>query len=101
MLLDLIILVISQLIDIVVMVVIVQFVLSLLISFNVVNLHNKAVSAIWTALGVIIDPMLKPIRRIMPDTGGIDFSPMVLIFGLRALVWVLDFFADLARATTI
>lgn len=88
----------SQLIDIVVMVVIVQFVLSLLIAFNVVNLHNKAVAAIWTALGAILDPMLNPIRRVMPNTGGIDFSPMILIFGLRILVQVLFFFASLATS---
>ena len=101
MLLDLIIRVFAQLIDLIVMVVIVQFVLSLLIAFNVVNLHNKAVAALWKALSAIIDPMLNPIRRVMPDTGGIDFSPMVLIFGLRALVWLLKEFAKLAMATTI
>jgi len=88
----------SQLIDIVVMVVIVQFVLSLLIAFNVVNTSNKAVSAIWTALNAILDPLLNPIRRVMPNTGGIDFSPMILIFGLRLLVQLLFFLANLATA---
>lgn len=66
-------------------VVLVQVVLSLLISFNVVNLHNQAVAAIWKALSAIIDPILKPIRRIMPDTGVIDLSPMVLLIGLGLL----------------
>ena len=89
---------ISQLIDIVVMVVIVQFVLSLLIAFNVVNTSNKAVSAVWTALNAILDPLLNPIRRVMPNTGGIDFSPMILIFGLRLLVQLLFFLASLATA---
>ena len=88
----------SQLIDIVVMVVIVQFVLSLLIAFNVVNTSNKAVAAIWTALNAILDPLLNPIRRVMPNTGGIDFSPMILIFGLRLLVQLLFFLANLATA---
>lgn len=90
---------ISQLIDIVVMVVIVQFVLSLLIAFNVVNTHNKAVSAVWTALNAILDPLLNPIRRVMPNTGGVDFSPMILIFGLRLLVQLLYVLA--ATATSI
>lgn len=84
---------ISQLIDIVVMVVIVQFVLSLLIAFNVVNTHNKAVDALWTALNAILDPLLNPIRRVMPNTGGVDFSPMILIFGLRLLVQLLYYLA--------
>ncbi|GEN99555.1 YggT family protein [Novosphingobium sediminis] len=89
---------ISQLIDIVVMVVIVQFVLSLLIAFNVVNTHNKAVSAVWTALNAILDPLLNPIRRVMPNTGGVDFSPMILIFGLRLLVQLLYYLAMAATS---
>lgn len=66
-------------------VVIVQFVLSLLISFNIVNFHNKFVAAIWQALNAILDPILRPIRRFMPDTGQLDLSPMVLIIGLSIL----------------
>lgn len=91
----------AQLIDIIVMVVIVQFILGLLLAFNVVNLHNKAVSVLWTALSAILDPLLNPIRRVMPNTGGIDFSPMILIFGLRALMWVVRQLAVLSMATTI
>jgi YggT family protein len=63
--------------------------LSLLISFNVVSLSNNIVVSIWQALSVIIDPFLKPIRRFMPDTGMIDFSPMVLLIGLRILQMLL------------
>ena len=70
-------------------VVIIQFILSLLISFNVVSLSNNIVASIWQALSVIIDPFLKPIRKIMPDTGMIDFSPMVLLIGLRILQMLL------------
>jgi YggT family protein len=66
-------------------VVIVQFILSLLISFNVVSLSNNIVASIWQALSVILDPFLRPIRRVMPDTGMIDFSPMVLLIALRVL----------------
>ena len=70
-------------------VVIIQFILSLFISFNVVSLSNNIVASIWQALSVIIDPFLKPIRKIMPDTGMIDFSPMVLLIGLRILQMLL------------
>ena len=70
-------------------IVIVQFILSLLIAFNVVSLSNNIVAAIWEALNKILDPFLKPIRKIMPDTGMIDFSPMVLLIGLRILQMLL------------
>lgn len=87
--------ILDYLINIIVFVVIVQFVLGLLIAFNVVNMHNQFVAAVYTALNAILEPMLKPIRRIMPNTGAIDFSPMVLIIGLTILQIV---FANLARA---
>ena len=73
----------------IVIVVIVQFVLSLLISFNVVNMHNDFVAAIWRAVNAILDPILNPIRRIMPNTGMLDLSPMVLIIGLVVLQKIL------------
>ncbi|MBH9536818.1 MULTISPECIES: YggT family protein [Novosphingopyxis] len=76
--------------SILITVVIVQFVLSLLIAFNVVSMSNQFVSAIYQSLNMILDPVLRPIRRIMPDTGMIDFSPIVLIFGLRVLMIILE-----------
>lgn len=82
--------IISYLIQIIQIVVIVQFVLYLLITFNVVNMHNNFVESLWRALNAILDPILNPIRRIMPNTGGIDFSPMVLIIGLvivQKILW--------------
>jgi YggT family protein len=81
--------IISYLINIIVVVVIVQYILILLISFNVVNLHNNLVAAIWQAVNAILDPILQPIRRIMPNTGAVDLSPMVLIIGLTVLQIVL------------
>lgn len=81
--------IIGYLIGIITTVVIVQFVLSLLIAFNVVNLSNNFVASIWQALNMILDPFLKPIRRILPDTGMIDFSPIVLIIGLRIIQMLL------------
>lgn len=75
--------IISYLINIIVVVVIVQFVLSLLISFNVVNISNDFVAAVWKAVNALLEPLLRPIRRILPNTGAIDFSPLVLIVGLE------------------
>ncbi len=82
--------IIELLTRIILVAVIIQFVLSLLLAFNVVNRHNGAVDAVWTAINAILDPILKPIRRIMPNTGAIDFSPMVLIILLQILMLILD-----------
>lgn len=81
--------IVGYLISIVVVLVIVQFVMSLLISFNVVNMSNDFVAAIWRAVNAMLDPILQPIRRIMPNTGAIDLSPMVLIIGLEIIRIVL------------
>lgn len=81
--------IIGLLIDLVTTFVIVQFVLSLLITFNVVNMHNQFVAALWKAINALLDPILKPIRRLMPDTGSIDFSPLVLLVGLRILQYLI------------
>lgn len=75
--------ILGYLAQILVTVVIVQFVMSLLISFNVINMQNQFVEAVYRSLNAILDPVLKPIRRFMPETGAIDFSPMVLIIGLN------------------
>ncbi|WP_260926783.1 YggT family protein [Novosphingobium sp. 9] len=86
--------IVNYLITIIVWIVIVQFVLGLLIAFNVVNTHNQFVASLWRALNALLEPMLAPIRRILPNTGGIDFSPMVLIIGLNVLNIILG---NLAR----
>ena len=66
-------------------VIIVQAVFSWLVVFNVVNTSSDFVRAIWTALDRITAPLYRPIRRIMPATGAMDFSPLVLIIGLTIL----------------
>ena len=74
---------------IVTVIVIVQFILSLLLAFNVVSMRNEFVGSIWRALNALLDPILRPIRRILPDTGAIDFSPLVLIVLLRVIMMIL------------
>ena len=87
--------ILGYLISLIVMLVIVQFVLSLLISFNVVSMHNDIVASLWRAINALLDPILTPVRRIMPETGMIDLSPMVLIIGLTIVQIV---FKNLALA---
>lgn len=66
-------------------VIVIQFVMSILISFNVINTYNEFVRAIWQALEKMTEPLYRPIRRILPDFGAIDFSPMVVIILITVL----------------
>ena len=74
-----IIILISQLIEIFIWFLIAQAILSWLIAFNIVNTHNNIVSLIGNFLYKVTEPLLKPIRKFLPDFGGIDISPVILI----------------------
>ena len=88
--------IVGYLISIIIVLVIVQFVISLLVAFNVVSMHNQYVAAIYRSINALLEPILRPIRRLMPDTGAIDFSPLVLIVLLNIVNIVL---ANLARSS--
>jgi YggT family protein len=77
--------------NVVTTVVIVQFILSLLLSFNVVDMRNNIVASIWQSLNAILDPILNPIRRKLPRTGMIDLSPMVLLISIQIALIVLSY----------
>jgi YggT family protein len=66
--------------------------MSWLVAFNVVNSHNPTVRTIWNMLYQLTEPVLRPIRSILPNLGGIDISPMILIIALMFLdqlvVWL-------------
>jgi len=76
---------ILAIIDIFFWVVIGSAVMSWLIAFNVINIRNPYVSLIWDTLMRLTEPMLAPIRRILPNMGGIDISPVILLLGLQFL----------------
>ena len=76
---------IFSLIDLAIFVVIVTAILSWLIAFDVLNVRNPTVNRIVRVLEAITDPMLRPIRRFMPNLGGIDISPIILLLLLQAL----------------
>jgi YggT family protein len=65
--------------NIFVWILIVSAVLSWLIAFNVVNTRNQVVGTISEALYRMTEPVLRPIRRRLPDMGGIDISPIIVI----------------------
>jgi YggT family protein len=60
-------------------VIIIVAILSWLIAFNIINIYNDFVRSIWNALNALTEPLLKPIRQVLPNMGGIDISPIILI----------------------
>jgi len=70
-------------------IIIVQAILSWLVAFNVINTYNQFVRSLLNALDRMTTPLYRPIRKILPDFGGLDFSPIVillLIYVLRILL---------------
>jgi YggT family protein len=70
---------INAVINIFIFILIVQVIMSWLIAFNVVNTRNRFVYMIADIAYKITEPVLRPIRRILPSFGGLDLSPVVLI----------------------
>lgn len=71
--------IIDLLLDILSWIIIIQAILSWLVAFNVINTYNDFVRSFLTALDRITEPLYRPIRRVLPDFGGIDFSPIVAL----------------------
>jgi len=78
-------------------IVIASAVFSWLYAFNVVNPRNQFIAMIGNVLYKLTEPALRPIRNILPDMGGLDLSPLVLLLGLFfARVLIINNFAMLA-----
>ena len=60
-------------------IILIQAILSWLLAFNVINTYNETVRQIWEALKKITEPVYRPIRRILPDFGALDLSPLVVL----------------------
>ncbi len=69
-------------------IIVVQAILSWLIAFNVINTSNDFVRSVWQALDKMTEPLYRPIRRVMPDFGALDLSPMVVLLILYILMQV-------------
>jgi YggT family protein len=70
--------------------IIIQVVLSWLFAFNVLNTSSRGVLAFTHALERITAPLYRPIRRLLPDFGGLDFSPLVVLILIQILQMLLD-----------
>ena len=82
--------IIYLIIDVLWFIVIVHVVLSWLINFNVLNLRQPIVAQIWDGLNRLLEPINRRIRSVLPDMGGLDLSPLVLLIGLYALRVILQ-----------
>ena len=71
-----------RIIDIYFYILIINIVLSWLIAFNIVNMQNKIVVTMLYATNRLTDPLLNPVRRILPNHGGIDISTIILVLFL-------------------
>ena len=78
-------------------IIIIQAVLSWLVAFNVVNTHNDFVRQVLFALSRMTEPFYRPIRRILPDFGALDFSPLVVLLLIQILRTIV--IPQLARST--
>jgi len=67
-------------------------ILSWLIAFNVVNTRNQFVSSIAEFLYRITEPVLRPIRNLMPDLGGLDISPIILILIIMLIQRIISYY---------
>ena len=77
--------IVDMILQILVWIIIVQVILSWLVAFNVINTSSNFVRTVLDALDRLTTPLYRPIRKIMPDFGGIDFSPIVLILAIQIL----------------
>ena len=60
-------------------IIIIQAIMSWLIAFNVINTYNDIVAQIWMVLERMTEPLYRPFRRFMPDFGGLDLTPMLVL----------------------
>jgi YggT family protein len=81
--------IVDLLLDVLRWIIIIQAILSWLVAFNVINTSNDFMRSFLGALDRITEPLYRPIRRILPDFGGIDFSPLVVLLIIIALQMLL------------
>jgi YggT family protein len=74
------------------LVIIAGAVLSWLIAFGVVNIRNDFVRAVWNLFLALTEPFLRPIRNILPNTGGIDISPIILLLAVMLLERIIIYY---------
>ncbi len=80
---------IYKLLDIYVYVIIAAVIVSWLLAFNVINYHNNFVRSLLRVLSALTDPVFRPIRRIIPPMGGLDLTPLVVLFIIMGIQYTM------------
>ncbi len=73
-------------------VIIIVAIMSWLIAFNVINIYNDLVRSIWGGLNAVTEPLLRPIRNLLPNLGGIDISPVILLLVIYLIQRVIELY---------
>ena len=81
--------IIELLLTILTWIIVIQAIMSWLIAFNIINTYSDAVRTIWSGLQRITEPLYRPIRRILPDFGALDLSPLVVLLILYVIRTIL------------
>lgn len=71
--------------DIVWWILIVHIIMSWLINFQVLNMRQPLVAQIWYGINKLLEPIYRPLRRVIPPMGGLDITPIVVFIGIYAL----------------
>lgn len=74
-----------QILEIYVFIIIAAVIVSWLITFNVLSLSHPATKRLLVILGKLTDPVMRPVQRYVPSIGGIDITPIIVIFGIMLL----------------
>jgi YggT family protein len=71
-----------------------QVILSWLVAFNVINTSSQGVRRFMAAIDRLLDPLYRPIRKVLPDFGGLDLSPIVLLIAIQIVRMLLGGLAN-------
>ena len=74
--------IIQLLLNVAFFIMLIHIIMSWLINFQVLNLRQPIVHSIWDGLSRLLEPIYGPIRRMLPNTGGLDLAPLVLFLGI-------------------
>ena len=76
---------VNAVISLLILAIFAQFIVSLLIAFDIINTRNRFVWQAKAFLNAVVNPMLRPLQRVIPILGGVDISPIILLLIIQAL----------------
>lgn len=81
--------IIDLLLSVAIAIVLIHVIMSWLINFGILNRHQVFVAQVWYSLGRLLNPLYDRIRRFLPEAGGIDFAPLVVLIAIYIIRIVL------------